>query len=238
MNAPLLEVQGLCAGYDGAAVLTDVSLHVDAGETVAVVGGNGAGKTTLIRTIAGMVTATAGRVRFEGDELTNLSSDRVCERGIAQSPEGRQLFQSLTVEDNLQLGAILRRARIRADENLEQVFALFPRLKERRQQLAGTLSGGEQQMVAIGRALMAQPKFIMLDEPSLGLAPVMVDLMFDSILALNKQGMSILLIEQNVSESLALASRGYVLENGAVVIEGAGAALLENDEVRRAYLGL
>jgi len=238
MSAPLLQVEGLCAGYNGAAVLTDVSLHVDAGETVAVVGGNGAGKTTLIRTIAGMVTATAGRVHFDGDDLTNLSSDRVCERGIAQSPEGRQLFQSLTVEDNLRLGAVLKRARAKVDDALEQAFTLFPRLKERRSQLAGTLSGGEQQMVAIGRALMAQPKFIMLDEPSLGLAPVMVDLMFDSIAALNKRGMSILLIEQNVSESLTLASRGYVLENGAVVLEGPGAELLENDEVRRAYLGL
>jgi branched-chain amino acid transport system ATP-binding protein len=238
MSGPLLQVDGLCAGYSGAEVLMDVSLHVDTGETVAVVGGNGAGKTTLIRTIAGMVTATAGRVRFDGGDLTNLTSDRVCERGIAQSPEGRQLFQSLTVEDNLRLGAILKRARAKADDALEQVFALFPRLKERRSQLAGTLSGGEQQMVAIGRALMAQPKFIMLDEPSLGLAPVMVDLMFDSIAALNRQGMSILLIEQNVSESLTLASRGYVLENGSIVLEGTGVALLENDEVRRAYLGL
>jgi branched-chain amino acid transport system ATP-binding protein len=238
MNTPLLQVDGLCASYDGACVLNGVSLHVHAGETVAVVGGNGAGKTTLIRTIAGMISATAGRVRLEGTDITNLTSDRVCERGIAQSPEGRQLFQSLTVEDNLRLGAILKRARPRVDDNLEQVFSLFPRLQERRRQLAGTLSGGEQQMVAIGRALMAEPKFIMLDEPSLGLAPVMVDLMFDSIAALNRRGLSILLVEQNVSESLTLASRGYVLENGAVVLEGAGAALLENDEVRRAYLGL
>jgi branched-chain amino acid transport system ATP-binding protein len=238
MNTPLLQVEELCASYDGASVLNEVSLHVHAGETVAVVGGNGAGKTTLIRTIAGMVSATAGRVRLEGTDITNLTSDRVCERGIAQSPEGRQLFQSLTVEDNLRLGAILKRARPRVDDNLEQVFSLFPRLQERRRQLAGTLSGGEQQMVAIGRALMAEPKFIMLDEPSLGLAPVMVDLMFDSIAALNRRGLSILLVEQNVSESLTLASRGYVLENGAVVLEGAGAALLENDEVRRAYLGL
>jgi branched-chain amino acid transport system ATP-binding protein len=238
MNTPLLQVEELCASYDGASVLNEVSLHVHAGETVAVVGGNGAGKTTLIRTIAGMVSATAGRVRLEGTDITNLTSDRVCERGIAQSPEGRQLFQSLTVEDNLRLGAILKRARPRVDDNLEQVFSLFPRLQERRRQLAGTLSGGEQQMVAIGRALMAEPKFIMLDEPSMGLAPVMVDLMFDSIAALNRRGLSILLVEQNVSESLTLASRGYVLENGAVVLEGAGAALLENDEVRRAYLGL
>jgi branched-chain amino acid transport system ATP-binding protein len=238
MNTPLLQVDGLCASYDGASVLNEVSLHVHAGETVAVVGGNGAGKTTLIRTIAGMVSATAGRVRLEGTDITNLTSDRICERGIAQSPEGRQLFQSLTVEDNLRLGAILKRARPRVDDNLEQVFGLFPKVQEIRRHLAGTLSGGEQQMVAIGRALMAEPKFIMLDEPSLGLAPLMVDLMFDSIAALNRRGLSILLVEQNVSESLTLASRGYVLENGAGVLDGAGAALLENDEVRRAYLGL
>jgi branched-chain amino acid transport system ATP-binding protein len=236
--SPLLQVEGLCAGYNGALVLTDVSLHVKRGETVAVVGGNGAGKTTLIRTIAGMVFAMAGSVRLDGAEITNLSSDRVCERGISQSPEGRQLFQSLTVEDNLRLGAILKRARRSAVENLSRVYQMFPKLKERRHQLAGTLSGGEQQMVAIGRTLMAEPEFIMLDEPSLGLAPVMVDVMFDAIAALNRQGMSILLVEQNVSESLALASRGYVLENGAVVLEGTGKALLDDDNVRRAYLGL
>jgi branched-chain amino acid transport system ATP-binding protein len=237
MNA-LLEVKGLRAGYNGASVLSDVSLHVLRGETVAVVGGNGAGKTTLIRTIAGMVSASAGSVHFDGTDITNLSSDRVCERGIAQSPEGRQLFQSLSVEDNLRLGAILKRARPRTNQNLVQVFDLFPKLKERRHQPAGTLSGGEQQMVAIGRALMAEPEFIMLDEPSLGLAPVMVDAMFDAIAALNKRGMSILLVEQNVSESLVLATRGYVLETGSIVLEGESAALLEDDRVQQAYLGL
>ena len=235
---PLLDITGLCAGYNGAAVLADVSLHVLRGETVAVVGGNGAGKTTLIRTIAGMVPATCGAVCFDGQAVTNLSSDRICERGIAQSPEGRQLFQSLSVEDNLRLGAILKRARARTSDNLAKIFDLFPKLKERRNQLAGTLSGGEQQMVAIGRALMAEPELIMLDEPSLGLAPVMVEIMFDAIADLNKRGMSILLVEQNVSESLALATRGYVLENGAVALEGSGAALLDDDRVRRAYLGL
>jgi branched-chain amino acid transport system ATP-binding protein len=237
MNA-LLEVKGLRAGYNGASVLSDVSLHVLRGETVAVVGGNGAGKTTLIRTIAGMVPASAGSVHFDGADITNLSSDRVCERGIAQSPEGRQLFQSLSVEDNLRLGAILKRARPRTNQNLDQVFDLFPKLKERRHQPAGTLSGGEQQMVAIGRALMAEPEFIMLDEPSLGLAPVMVDAMFDAIAALNKRGMSILLVEQNVAESLVLATRGYVLETGSIVLEGESAALLGNDRVQQAYLGL
>jgi branched-chain amino acid transport system ATP-binding protein len=237
MNA-LLEVKGLSAGYNGASVVTDVSLHVLRGETVAVVGGNGAGKTTLIRTIAGMVSASAGSVHFDGSDITNLSSDRVCERGIAQSPEGRQLFQSLSVEDNLRLGAILKRAQPRTNQNLAQVFDLFPKLKERRHQLAGTLSGGEQQMVAIGRALMAEPDFLMLDEPSLGLAPVMVDAMFDAVAALNKRGMSILLVEQNVSESLALATRGYVLETGSIVLEGESAALLEDARVQQAYLGL
>jgi branched-chain amino acid transport system ATP-binding protein len=238
MSTPLLSVDGLRAGYNGAAVLIDVSLQVGRGETVAVVGGNGAGKTTLIRTIAGMVPATGGRITFDGADITNQSSDRVCERGVAQAPEGRQLFPGLSVEDNLRLGAALRRAREGTAERLAEVFELFPKLKERRRQLAGTLSGGEQQMVAIGRALMARPDFIMLDEPSLGLAPAMVDVMFDAIAALNRRGMSILLVEQNVSESLALAGRGYVLENGAIVLEGASAALLDDDNVRRAYLGL
>jgi branched-chain amino acid transport system ATP-binding protein len=234
----LLHVEDLHAGYNGASVLTGITLHVERGETVAVVGGNGAGKTTLIRTIAGMMPATSGRVRLDGDDITGWSADKVCERGLAQSPEGRQLFQGLSVEDNLRLGAILKRARARTAANLDKVFTLFPKLKERRAQAAGTLSGGEQQMVAIGRALMAEPIFIMLDEPSLGLAPVMVDAMFDAIAMLNRDGMSILLVEQNVSESLALASRGYVLENGAVALEGSGSALLMDDNVRRAYLGL
>jgi branched-chain amino acid transport system ATP-binding protein len=234
----LFEIDALSAGYKGVPVLDGVSLHVERGETVAVVGSNGAGKTTLIRAVAGMVAATAGRVRFADADITNWSSDRVCERGIAQSPEGRQLFPTMTVEDNLRLGATLKRARPRIADNLARVFELFPRLKERRRQIARTLSGGEQQMVAIGRALMAEPEFIMLDEPSLGLAPIMVEAMFETVAALNRAGMSILLVEQNVSESLALASRGYVLENGAIVMEGSGAGLLADDEVRRAYLGL
>jgi len=229
----LLQIEDLDAGYRGVPVLSEVSLQVLRGETVAVVGGNGAGKTTLIRTIAGMVRATAGRVHFAAADITNWPSDRVCELGIAQSPEGRQLFSSLSVEDNLRLGAILKRARPRANQNLAEVFELFPKLKERRRQLAGTLSGGEQQMVA-----MAEPELIMLDEPSLGLAPVMVDAMFDAIAALNKRGLSILLVEQNVAESLALASRGYVLETGSVVLEGSSAALLADDRVQKAYLGL
>jgi branched-chain amino acid transport system ATP-binding protein len=238
MTQALLQVDRLCSGYDGAAVLQQVSLHIDRGETVAVIGGNGAGKTTLIRTISGLISAAEGRVRLDGCDITNLSSDRICELGVAQSPEGRQLFPSLSVEDNLLLAAMLKRARPRTSQNIAAVFELFPKLRERRKQAAGTLSGGEQQMVAIGRTLMAEPEFIMLDEPSLGLAPVMVDAMFEAIAALNRRGMSILLVEQNVSDSLELASRAYVLENGAVVLEGAGKALLDDDRVRRAYLGL
>ena len=234
----LLEVNGIGAGYNGASVLSGVSLHVDAGETVAVVGGNGAGKTTLIRAIAGMVPVTGGRVRFDDADITNWPSHRVCETGLAQAPEGRQLFASLSVEDNLRLAAMLKRARARKTESLDKVFELFPRLAERRRQLAGTLSGGEQQMVAIGRALMASPRLIMLDEPSLGLAPQMVETMFEVVATLNRQGLSILLVEQNVAESLEIAQRGYVLENGEVVLEGSGRQLLGDDRVRRAYLGL
>jgi len=235
---PLLEVRNLRAGYAGASVLAGISLHVDRGETVAVVGANGAGKTTLIRTLGGMVSATAGSVRFDGVDITRLGSNGVCESGLAQVPEGRQLFPTLSVEDNLRLGAMLRRSRKHTEDNLSRVFEIFPRLNERRRQLAGTLSGGEQQMAAIGRALMADPVMIMLDEPSLGLSPILVATMFDVIKMLNQQGISILLVEQNVAESLALASRGYVLENGEVVLEGAGQDLLHDDSVRRAYLGL
>ena len=234
----LLDVINLRAGYDGAHVLEGVSISVGRGETVAVVGSNGAGKTTLIRTIAGMVPAAGGSIRFKGSDITNASSDRTCELGLAQVPEGRQLFGGLTVEDNLRLGAALRRARARTADNYARVLDIFPKLKERRAQLAGTLSGGEQQMVAIGRALMADPELIMFDEPSLGLAPVMVELMFETIQALARQGMSILLVEQNVAESLALAARAYVLENGSIALHGTAASLLDDDRVRMAYLGL
>jgi branched-chain amino acid transport system ATP-binding protein len=234
----LLDVSGLTAGYNGVTVVSDISLHVDAGETVAVIGANGAGKTTLIRCIAGMVNASSGRVTFNGKDITGLSSDRTCEAGLAQSPEGRQLFATMSVEDNLRLGAILRRAHMHTEDNLARVFDLFPVLKSRRRQISGTLSGGEQQMVAIGRALMSDPLLIMLDEPSLGLAPVMVDVMFDTIANLNKNGMSILLVEQNTAESLALSSRAYVMENGQIVLQGAGSELLNDDRVRHAYLGI
>lgn len=234
----LLDVAGVRSGYAGTSVLAGVSLHVDRGETVAVVGANGAGKTTLIRTLAGMLRASAGTVRFDGAGIAGLSSNAVCEAGLAQVPEGRQLFPTLSVEDNLRLGGNLQRARRRTVRNLERVFELFPRLLERRRQLAGTLSGGEQQMVAIGRAIMAEPVMMMLDEPSLGLSPLLVGQMFDIVSTLNRDGMSILLVEQNVADSLERADRAYVLENGEVVLEGSGGELLGNDDVRRAYLGL
>ncbi len=238
MAEPLLLVRALESGYAGMRVLDGIDLQVHRGETVAVVGGNGAGKTTLIRTITGMVAATAGSVTFDGVQLVGKSTDRICEQGLIQVPEGRQIFSSQSVESNLRLGAILRRARGHEARTMQRVYELFPRLAERRRQLAGTLSGGEQQMLAIGRALMAQPVLLMLDEPSLGLAPIVVEQMFHTVALLASEGMSILLVEQNVAESLRLCQRAYVLENGAVVLSGKGADLLTDDRVRQAYLGL
>ena len=226
--SPLLRVEGLKSGYAGLQVLAGIDLHVNRGETVAVVGGNGAGKTTLIRTITGMVKASAGSVSF----------DRICEHGLIQVPEGRQIFASQSVENNLRLGAILRRARGHEARTLQHVYEMFPVLAERRRQLAGTLSGGEQQMLAIGRALMAQPMMLMLDEPSLGLAPIVVQQMFRTVAELASEGMSILLVEQNVAESLRLCQRAYVLENGTIALCGNAQDLLTDDRVRQAYLGL
>ncbi len=234
----LLQVRGLESGYAGMRVLDGIDLEVRRGETVAVVGGNGAGKTTLIRTITAMVKATAGSVEFDGVPLLGQSTDRICELGLIQVPEGRQIFASQSVESNLRLGAILRRSRGHEARTMARVYAMFPRLAERRRQLAGTLSGGEQQMLAIGRALMAQPVMLMLDEPSLGLAPIIVEQMFRTVALLASEGMSILLVEQNVAESLRLCQRAYVLENGAVALSGDGRDLLTDDRVRQAYLGL
>ncbi|MEO6626520.1 MAG: ABC transporter ATP-binding protein [Burkholderiaceae bacterium] len=237
-TTPLLQVRGLESGYAGMRVLDGIDLKVHRGETVAVVGGNGAGKTTLIRTITGMIKATAGSVEFDGVPLVGVSTDRICELGLIQVPEGRQIFASQSVESNLRLGAILRRARGHEGHTMQRIYEMFPRLAERRRQLAGTLSGGEQQMLAIGRALMAQPVMLMLDEPSLGLAPMVVEQMFRTVALLASEGMSILLVEQNVAESLRLCQRAYVLENGAVALSGAGGELLSDDRVRQAYLGL
>ena len=234
----LLEVRGLDLYYGDAQALAGVTLDVPRGEIVAIVGANGAGKSSLIRTIAGIERPRAGKVQFGGDDITGLPPHRICNLGVGQVAEGRQVFPSLTVEENLRMGGLLPRARTRAAQTLQDVYALFPRLAERRRQLAGTMSGGEQQMLAIGRCLMGQPELIMFDEPSLGLAPTVVQEVFHTIRALHAKGLTILLVEQNVAVSLKLSQHAYVLENGAVVMSGAGDALLRDDRVRQAYLGL
>jgi branched-chain amino acid transport system ATP-binding protein len=237
-TGPLLSVRGLDLFYGDAQALEGVAIDVEQGRIVAIIGANGAGKTSLVRTIAGIEKPHAGRIEFRGRDITGLESHRTCDLGIGQVAEGRQIFPSLSVEDNLEVGAMLPRARSRAKSSLEEVYAMFPVLAERREQLAGTLSGGEQQMLSIGRCLMARPELIMFDEPSLGLAPTIVQDVFQTIRKLNASGITILLIEQNVAVSLKLASRAYVLENGRIVLEGSGEELLADDRVRKAYLGL
>jgi len=234
----MLEVRDLSVFYGDAQALDRVSLSVGAGEIVALVGANGAGKTSLIRTVAGILKPRGGTIEFDGQPIGGLDSHRVCDLGVGQVAEGRQVFPTMTVLDNLQVGGLLPRARAKAGETLERVFSMFPRLKERSGQLAGTLSGGEQQMLAIGRCLMGAPRLIMFDEPSLGLAPAVVGEVLDTIRLLHDEGMTILLVEQNVAASLQLADRAYVLENGSIVLEGSGAELLEDPRVREAYLGL
>jgi len=234
----LLEVDKLNLYYGDAQALADVSLTVEKGEMIAIVGANGAGKTSLIRAIAGIERLRAGTIRFEGRAITGWESHQICNLGIGQVAEGRQLFANLTALENLHMGASLPRARSNANQSLAEVFALFPRLKERKSQLAGTLSGGEQQMLAIARCLMSNPELIMLDEPSLGLAPNLVHEMLRAILALKQKGLAILLVEQNVALSLKLAQRAYVLENGRIVMSGTGSELLNDERIRQAYLGL
>jgi branched-chain amino acid transport system ATP-binding protein len=233
-----LDVRNLEVSYGQARALTGVSFSVPSGSLNAVVGANGAGKTSLVRAIAGMLRPSGGQVLFNGIDITGLESSETCELGIGQVAEGRQIFPTLTIDENLQLGSALRRSSRDYAVNLERVFDLFPRLVERRNQKAGTLSGGEQQMLAIGRCLMSNPLFIMFDEPSLGLSPLMVELVFSAILELKRSGMTILLIEQNVAESLALADFATVLESGKVVLAGTAVDVAGNDGVRRAYLGL
>jgi branched-chain amino acid transport system ATP-binding protein len=234
----ILEVEALDLFYGDAQALDGVSLAAQEGELIAIVGANGAGKSSLIRTIAGIETPRAGRVAYRGHDITGLPSFRICDLGIGQVAEGRQVFPSMTVEENLEMGALLPRARKTLAESKREVFALFPRLEERRKQAAGTMSGGEQQMLAIGRCLMGKPELIMFDEPSLGLAPALVQELFRTIRALNQRGLTVLLVEQNVLASLKLAVRAYVLENGRIVMSGTGAELLADDRVRQAYLGV
>jgi branched-chain amino acid transport system ATP-binding protein len=233
-----LDVRNLEVSYGQARALNGVSFSVPSGSLNAVVGANGAGKTSLVRAIAGMLRPSGGQVLFNGIDITGLESSETCELGIGQVAEGRQIFPTLTIDENLQLGSALRRSSRDYAVNLERVFDLFPRLVERRSQKAGTLSGGEQQMLAIGRCLMSNPIFIMFDEPSLGLSPLMVELVFNAILKLKESGMTILLIEQNVAESLALADFATVLESGKVVLAGTATDVAGDDGVRRAYLGL
>ena len=234
----LLELAGVDVAYGDLPALRGVDLAVEAGETLSVVGANGAGKTTMLRTISGLLRPRRGEVRFEGERIDRLPCHRVVERGVVHVPEGRKIFPSLSVRENLELGSYTRAAKARRAESLARVFGLFPRLREREGQAAGTLSGGEQQMLAIGRALMTLPKLLMLDEPSLGLAPLIVKEIFHTIAAINRDGTTVLLVEQNTRQALALSRRGYVLENGRVALVGTGAELLDNEHVKRAYLGM
>jgi len=234
----MLELRGVTAGYGEFTALWGVSLRVNAGEAVAVVGPNGAGKTTLMRVISGLVAPRAGELLLDGRPLNGLAAHHIVARGIAHVPEGRRIFPRLSVADNLRMGSYLPAARRTARETLERVFSLFPALAERRLQLAGTLSGGEQQMLAIGRALMSRPKLILLDEPSMGLAPVMVLRLFDLIRRVREEGYTILIVEQNVRQVLALVDRAYLLETGRVRMEGRANELLEQDFVRKAYIGI
>jgi branched-chain amino acid transport system ATP-binding protein len=233
----LLEIDDLHVAYGAVHALKGVRLRATAGEIVTLIGANGAGKTTLLRTISGLVSARAGSIRFDGRSIDTVPPHEIVGLGIAQSPEGRMVFANLSVEDNLELGAYRRskRAEILADR--EQAYTLFPRLRERRKQSAGTLSGGEQQMLAIGRALMARPRLLLLDEPSLGLAPLLVREIFRTIREINTRGVTVLLVEQNAHMALSIAGRGYVLETGRVTLEDAAGRLLQNEDVKKAYLG-
>jgi branched-chain amino acid transport system ATP-binding protein len=234
----LLELDGIETFYGRVRALHGISLKVDSGEVVALIGSNGAGKTTTLRTISGLVRPARGTITFAGKQITGVPASRRVGLGIGQSPEGRRLFSRMTVLDNLVLGAYTRHDRGGIQRDMDRAFELFPRLKERSHQIAGTLSGGEQQMVAIGRALMSQPKILMLDEPSLGLAPIMVETIFDIINEINGQGTPILLVEQNAQKALQIANRAYVLETGSIVKEGSGKELLESEDVAKAYLGM
>jgi branched-chain amino acid transport system ATP-binding protein len=234
----MLTLHNVDAGYGGFQALFGVSMEVRAGEAVAVIGANGAGKTTLLRVISGMLPATSGSLSMEGTDLRAIAPHKILETGIAHVPESRRLFPRLTVEDNLRMGAYVPQARARFAERLDYVYGLFPRLKERRGQLAGTMSGGEQQMCAIARALMSSPKLVLLDEPSMGLAPVIVAQVFELVKRIRSEGYTVLIVEQNVSQVLKVADRAYLLEVGRIEKSGTSAELLASDDIRKAYMGL
>jgi branched-chain amino acid transport system ATP-binding protein len=234
----LLSVEGIQTFYGTFQALRSVSLEVDAGEVVTILGANGAGKTTLLRTISGLVAHTSGGIRFDRQQIDRVAPDVIVKLGVSHCPEGRMLFPELTVQKNLELGAYVhRRKRSLIEETKNEVFELFPRLKERKKQAAGTMSGGEQQMLAVGRALMSRPRLLMLDEPSLGLAPLVVTNIMDTLLEIKKRGTAILLVEQNAAESLRIADRGYVLETGKVVLSGDRESLVNDERVKQSYLG-
>jgi len=234
----LLELKGVDALYGRVRALRGVTINVDQGEVVALIGSNGAGKTTTLRTISGLMHPPSGSITFNGKDISKMAAHDIVGLGICQSPEGRRLFARMQVIDNLRMGAFLRKDRDGVQKDMDRVFELFPRLKERTTQLAGTLSGGEQQMLAIGRALMSKPKLLMLDEPSLGLAPILVETIFQIVREINAQGIPILLVEQNATKALEVAHRAYVLETGSIVKSGTGKELLSSPDVQRAYLGI
>jgi branched-chain amino acid transport system ATP-binding protein len=234
----MLKIEKLNFSYGDLKVLWDVNMEVHDGEIVTVVGSNGAGKSTALNNISRLAKPSSGAITFKGIDLVNLEPHEVVEQGIVQVPEGRRIFPELTVRENLRVGSFIKRARKDREKNIERVFSLFPRLKERDRQPGGTLSGGEQQMLAIGRGLMADPRLLLLDEPSLGLSPLLVKNIFEIITEINRQGMTILLVEQNVNQSLRIAHRAYVLETGRVVLAGTGEELLDNEHVKKAFLGM
>jgi branched-chain amino acid transport system ATP-binding protein len=234
----LLELEDVRAGYGDFQALFNITLEVKAGEIVALIGANGAGKTTTLRVISGLLGSKNRTLRFDGQDISELSPHEIVMRGVSHVPEGRQLFPYMSVEENLALGAYLPRVRPKLKAGIEEQFALFPRLKERRKQLAGTLSGGEQQMLAVARGLMAAPKLLLLDEPSLGLAPKIVEEVFAKIQQVGKSGVTVLIVEQNVVDGLSISDRGYVVENGEITLQGTRKELLANEQVRAAYLGL
>jgi branched-chain amino acid transport system ATP-binding protein len=233
----MLKVNNINISYGAIHAIHDLSLEVNDGEIVTLIGANGAGKTSTLRAISGLNSIKSGEINYDDKVITNIGAHKIVAHGISQVPEGRRVFGDQTIEENLLLGAYLRRNKTEIKESMEEVFTLFPRVKERRKQLAGTMSGGEQQMLAIGRALMAKPKLLLLDEPSMGLAPIVVEEIFEIIKNIRKSGTTILLVEQNANAALQIADRGYVLETGSVVLEGLAQNLLHDDSVRKAYLG-
>ena len=232
----LLKVEGINVYYGAIHAIKDISFQVNQGEIVTLIGANGAGKTTILQTVSGLLRSKTGSILFDGQDINTVSADKLVGRGLAQVPEGRRVFLQMSVEENLEMGAYTQPP-AGVPRDLEMVYDLFPRLKERRSQVAGTLSGGEQQMLAMGRALMSHPKLLMLDEPSMGLAPILVEQIFDIIQDLNRKGSTILLVEQNAQMALSVAHRGYVMETGKIVATGSGAELIESPEIKRAYLG-